>query len=278
MVALAAAPAQVALAGAIGNKELLDTRRASRGRVGIVGHRGAAGCTPENTLAAWNEGLAQGADFIELDVQLVADGQVVVFHDDLLDRTTNGNGQVCDKSLAELQVLDAGSWFDERFAGERIPTLQEALDWARERLPLFVELKYKGHTDPAVLGPVSLDEVIVQQIVAQGMMERVLVISFNHRALKRVRARAPGLATGALYAADKTDPVALARELGVNAVMPLWHLVTAQDVAQCHAAGLAVNVWGSDADYAALLAAGVDCMNADCPAQVRHDFMEEKYA
>jgi glycerophosphoryl diester phosphodiesterase len=72
--------------------------------------------------------------------------------------------------------------------------------------------------------------------------------------------------------------VALAHELGANAVMPLWRLITAQDVALCHAAGLAVNAWGSDADYAALLAAGVDCVNADHPAQVRRDFWEDKHA
>ena len=257
---------------------MLDTRYESSGKICIVGHRGAAGCAPENTLAAWNEGLAQGADIIELDVQLSADGQVVVLHDDLLDRTTDGSGRVGDKTLAELKALDAGSWFAERFVGEPIPTLQEALAWARERVPLFVELKYKGLTDPAVPGHASLDAAAVQQIVEQGMVERVMVISFNRQALKRVRARAPGLATGVLYAAGVIDPVALAHELGANAVMPWWRAVTAQDVALCHTAGLAVNVWGSDADYAALLAAGVDCVNADHPAQVRRDFWEDKHA
>jgi glycerophosphoryl diester phosphodiesterase len=251
---------------------LLDTRYASSGKVCIVGHRGAAGCAPENTRAAWNEGLAQRADVIELDVQLSADGQVVVFHDDFLDRTTDGSGLVGDQSLAQLRALDAGSWFDARFAGEQIPTLQEALDWARERVPLFIELKYLGHTDPAVPGPVSLEAAVVRQVVEQGMVERVMLISFNHPALQRVRALAQGLATGVLHAGGMTDPVRLARELGANAVMPLWSLVTAREVDLCHAAGLAVNAWGAGADYAALLAAGVDCVNADYPAQVRRDF------
>jgi glycerophosphoryl diester phosphodiesterase len=254
---------------------VLDTRRKTRGKVSIVGHRGAAGCAPENTLAAFGEGLAQGADIIELDVQLSADGHVVAFHDDRLDRTTDGQGRVSAKTLAELKALDAGSWFDPRFAGESIPTLEDVLTWARERVPLFVELKYEGHVDPGDLplqAGKTLDDAVVAQIVAHAMLDQVMVISFNHRALRRVKARAPGLATGALYGLPVADPVALAREAGADAVMPLCHIVTAQDVAACHAAGLAVNVWGALADYAALIAAGVDCVNADHPAQVRHDF------
>jgi glycerophosphoryl diester phosphodiesterase len=119
---------------------------------------------------------------------------------------------------------------------------------------------------------VSLEAAVVRQVVEQGMVERVMLISFNHPALQRVRALAQGLATGVLHAGGMTDPVRLARELGANAVMPLWSLVTAREVDLCHAAGLAVNAWGAGADYAALLAAGVDCVNADYPAQVRRDF------
>jgi glycerophosphoryl diester phosphodiesterase len=251
---------------------VLDTRRKTSGKVSIVGHRGAAGCAPENTLAAFCEGLAQRADIIELDVQLSADGHVVAFHDDQLDRTTNGQGRVSEKTLAELKALDAGSWFDPRFAGEPIPTLEKVLTWAKDRVPLFVELKYAGRVDPGA----ALDDAVVAQIVAHAMLDQVMVISFNHRALRRVKARVPGLATGALYGLPVADPVALAREVGADAVMPLCHIVTVQDVAACHAVGLAVNVWGPFADYAALSAAGVDCVNADHPAQVRHDFFKEE--
>ena len=108
------------------------------------------------------------------------------------------------------------------------------------------------------------------------MIDQVMVISFNHEALRRVKERASDLATGALYVTRVADPVGLAREIGANAIMPLCHTVTAKDVALCHDAGLAVNAWGSDADYAALISAGVDCVNADQPAQVLRDFLPRR--
>jgi glycerophosphoryl diester phosphodiesterase len=98
-----------------------------------------------------------------------------------------------------------------------------------------------------------------------------VIISFNHEALRRVKERLPGLATGALYGpgAPVDDPVQLAGQIGANAVMPDWRLLTPAQLSACHAAGLSVNVWGADADYPFLVAMGVDCVNADDPAQAR---------
>jgi glycerophosphoryl diester phosphodiesterase len=248
---------------------MLDTRRHITGKVSIIGHRGAPDCAPENTLTSFREGLRQGADIIELDVQLSADGHVIVFHDAQLDRTTNGSGPLAERTLAELRALDAGGWFDPRFAGEPIPTLEEVLVWAKYRVPLFIELKYSAPPGPA------LGETVVDRILAHGMTGQVMAISFEHQALAWVKECARDLATGALYDAPVTDPVTLARQIGASAVMPLWHLVTADDVTRCHAAGLAVNTWGRDADYAALIAMGVDCVSADHPAEVRPCFFEE---
>src|SRR5579859_1474635 len=100
--------------------------QAERGRVWVVGHRGAMGYCPENTLASFERGLELGADWIELDVHLSRDGELIVIHDESLERTTNGHGLVRDHTLAELQALDAGD-------GQRIPTLDEVLAWARKR-------------------------------------------------------------------------------------------------------------------------------------------------
>jgi glycerophosphoryl diester phosphodiesterase len=246
---------------------MLQTRRQLTGKVSIVGHRGATACAPENTLASFQVGLDQGADIIELDVQLSADGHVVVFHDEMLDRTTNARGPLAGRTLAELKTLDAGSWYHPHFAGEPIPTLDEVLAWARDRIPLFIELKLGARFEH------SLHAAVVERILAHEMTHQVMVISFEHQALGRVKEAAPELATGALYMAPVADPVGLAYGIGVQALMPLWYLVTASDVALYHEAGLSVNVWGADADYAALIAAGVDCVNADHPAQVRRDFL-----
>ncbi len=248
---------------------MLDTRRETTGHVSIVGHRGAAARAPENTLAALRHGLALGADIVELDVQLTADGHVVVFHDEQLDRTTDGHGPLSAHSLAQLKRLDAGSWFSPRFAGEPIPTLEEVLVWAQDAgIPLFIELKYHGRTDPA------LDTTVVAALVSHRMLDQVMLISFDHAALQRVKAHHRALSTGAVYAIPPSDPVGLAQEIEANALMPLCHTITAQDIARFHQAGLSVNVWGENADYATLIAAGVDCVNADDPGRVRQDFFK----
>jgi glycerophosphoryl diester phosphodiesterase len=254
---------------------MLKVRRAATGKTSLVGHRGAADCAPENTMAAFRTGLAQGADIIELDVQLTADSHVVAVHDATLERTTNGRGPVSQHTLAQLRLLDAGRWFSPRFAGETIPTLEEVLTWAHDRVPLFIELKYPP-TQKAALssraGSDSLEAAVVRLVNAHEMRDQVMLISFDHQALYRAKTQEPDLATGVLYAQPVGDPIKLARAVQADVLMPLWSLVTADYVARCHDAGLAVSVWGADADYAALLAAGVDCMNADDPAQVRQAF------
>src|SRR5690625_6609337 len=107
----------------------------------IIAHRGASGNAPENTLAAFQLAVEEGADGIELDVHLSKDGELVVIHDDTLDRTTNGTGRVQDKDLDELKTYDAGSWFDSKFASERIPLLQEVIDILPDDVFLNVEIK-----------------------------------------------------------------------------------------------------------------------------------------
>src|SRR5207302_6350972 len=114
---------------------LRERLQQERGRVWVVGHRGAMGYCPENTMASFERGLELGADWIELDVHLSRDGALIVIHDETLDRTTNGHGLVRDHSLSELKALDAGD-------GQRIPTLDEVLDWAR-RANTVVDIEVK---------------------------------------------------------------------------------------------------------------------------------------
>ena len=103
----------------------------------VIAHRGFSGVAPENTLAAFRKAIDVGADMFELDVLLSQDEHVVVIHDDTLERTTNGTGKVIDHTLAELQALDAGSWFSPEFAGEPIPTLEDALRLAKGEILVY---------------------------------------------------------------------------------------------------------------------------------------------
>ena len=115
--------------------------RAPHGAIDVIGHRGAAAYAPENTLASFKMAEGAGADWFELDVHLSKDGEVVVIHDDTVDRTTNGHGNVRDLTLYDLKQLDAGAWKGPEFAGERIPTLGQCLDYAKFKIGVYLEIK-----------------------------------------------------------------------------------------------------------------------------------------
>lgn len=156
--------------------------------VGIVAHRGAAALAPENTLAAFRIAIEQGADFIETDVQLTADGVPVLMHDTEVDRTTNGRGPLSAHTFEALRALDAGTWFSPEFAGEPVPTLDEflqLLDPAPTRA--FVELKGEW--------PAERVGTVVEALRQRSLAYRVVLASFEHETLEAVRDQAPEYAT-----------------------------------------------------------------------------------
>ena len=233
----------------------------------VVGHRGAAAHAPENTIAAFERGLALGADVVECDVHLTSDGHLVVIHDDTLERTTTGRGRVGDHTLAELRTLDAGSWRGPAFAGERIPTLVELLALVRGRSRIAIEVKPEPGDRPA---DGRLEAALVQCLRDAGMTQDAFVISFDHSVAKRTRALCPDLVTGVLYAARPVDPVGMARAADSMLLMPLWELVTPDLVRQAHAAGMLVMPWTVN-DPAAIqwmLSMGVDGVGSDHPDRV----------
>lgn len=158
----------------------------------VVGHRGASGVAPENTIAAFQEALDAGAVMCELDVHLTKDGVPVVLHDERVDRTTNGVGPVADWSLAELKHLDAGMWFDRRFRGQRIPTLREVLRFARGRMKLFLELKTNKTDYPGI------EEAVLTEVREEAMADEVIVGSFNPQTVARAKALARGISVGGI--------------------------------------------------------------------------------
>jgi glycerophosphoryl diester phosphodiesterase len=234
------------------------------GRPLVVGHRGASGYAPENTLASFELALEQGADAVELDVHLSRDGEAIVIHDEQLERTTTGHGLVGEHTLAELRSLDAGVWFDPRFAGQRLPTLGEMLAWARGRTRLVIEIKN------APIFYHGIESAVVELVERYSMLESVLVISFDHHALQRVHELEPRILSGPIYACRPVDPVSLAQSCGARALAPQWSFVTPEDVAVAHAAGLAVSPWTADTPEAIqrLLDARVDAISTNYPDRV----------
>ncbi|HEV3279376.1 MAG TPA: glycerophosphodiester phosphodiesterase family protein [Terriglobia bacterium] len=239
----------------------------------VLGHRGASAEAPENTLAAFDLALRQGADGIEFDVRLSADGVPVVIHDARLERTTSGKGRVDERDARELGRLDAGDRFNRRhpvrarakYAGLRIPLLSETLDWVKERGCLaYVELKRERSSNT------GLEEKVLSAIESAGVARQVVIISFHPAVLERVRRQDSSVTLGL----DCTRPLAAIRKAqaaGASVVLPLAALVSRYFIERAHARGLQVVPWGAETPRAwrRLLASGVDGLITNRPAALR---------
>lgn len=225
----------------------------------IYAHRGARAHAPENTLLAFALAFDLGADAIECDVQITADGALVIFHDDTLNRTTNGRGPVAPRTLAELRALDAG-------LGQRIPTLDEvlALCAARGRT---VNLEVKAATPEAALATAVAMEPVLAAL-DDVRRAQTLVSSFELSAVAELKRRLPWLRVAMLYGGREwrgRDLVTPTRALGAEAVHPGEELVTPSLVERAHQQGLRVNVWTANhwSTFRRMLACGVDGVFTD---------------
>ncbi len=234
-------------------------------RPAVIAHRGASAHAPENTLAAFELAVQQGADAVEFDVKLTADGQVVVLHDQTVDRTTDGRGDLRAFSLAALRELDAGARFSEQFRGQRVPTLEEVFETVGRRVRMNIELtNYATPLD-------SLVPAVVALVRRFGLEKQVLFSSFfphNLRQAKRLLPEVPcGLLTWAGWMGWWGRAVGF--RAGVyQAIHPNLQDVDAARVRRWQAAGRRVHVWtvNAEADLARLFAEGVDGVFTDDPA------------
>lgn len=199
-----------------------------------IAHRGASGYAPENTRASFERAIALGAGAIETDLQLTADGQLVLFHDDLVERTSDGHGPLADHTLAELRGLDLGGWYGAAFVGERIMTPDEALDEFAARIPFALEIK-----EPRAAVPLA------RLLAARGGRDAVFVRSFSWGALLDAQAANPTLPYGYLTRAITGDLLARSVRHGFKEICPHIDHLTARDVALAHDAGLLVHAWGT---------------------------------
>ena len=228
-----------------------------------IAHRGFSTQYPENTLLAFEQALELGVNWLELDLQITSDGHLVVMHDATVDRTTDGVGSVLEKTLAEIQELDAGIWRGERYRHTRIPTFAEVLDTLGQRANIVVELKFEGQEAiPAVL----------DAIASTGLQERTVISSFDLPKLPRVKALAPNAAVTALLKANgrsAEDLISTTLGLGADTIGPRCSDIDATLVGKAHEAGLLVRAWGLGRDQGEemtrLIDLGVDGMTTDCP-------------
>lgn len=212
-------------------------RERQHGPVEIVAHRGGAATAPENTMGAFRAAAAAGVLSWELDVQRSRDGELVIIHDDTLDRTTGGHGPIGQHSYVELAQLDAGSWFDPRWRKERIPTLRGVIAFAQEvGARLLIELK-SPHNYPGI------EAQVVDLLARTNFGPHCMILSFDPVSLGRVHALDPSLVIDLNYVGRVLRPPP--QIPGLGAVGPEWHLLLSNParVRQAHAAGQLVYAW-----------------------------------
>lgn len=179
----------------------------------IYAHRGSSGTHPENTLAAFKEAAGLNIHGVELDVHLTKDGELVVIHDETINRTSNGEGFVKDLTLAELRVFDYGSWFGDSFAGETIPTLEEVLA-IYQHTEHHVNIELKSDIFPYE----GMGEKVLVTIESLDMAQRVVISSFDHEAIREFKKMAPHIEVAILTSDVLVDAYDYARFLPADAL------------------------------------------------------------
>lgn len=205
------------------------------GFVHACGHRGHSIGAPENTLAALEATLAHGGTTAEIDVMLSADDQIVLMHDLTLERTTSGSGLVEAHTLEQLRSLEAGAWFDPRFAGTRVPTLEEVISWAKGKLGLVVEIKEPWRMERMVaqLAP------LLEQTDAY---DHTIFISFEHTVLLNLKQALPHVRTEAITHERLVNPVVVLEAARVDSVSIELGMFHPDDARALHEAGIAIRL------------------------------------
>ncbi|MDR1807162.1 MAG: glycerophosphodiester phosphodiesterase [Propionibacteriaceae bacterium] len=229
-------------------------------------HRGASGHAPENTLAAFRRAIDLGADGVELDVQLCGDREMVVIHDETVERTTDGTGWVKDLPFDVIRGFDASAGW-EGFAGERVPTLREVFELlAPTRLKINVEIK------DSVIPYYGLGEKVSELVDEFGLEQRVTLSSFNHCSLAWLRQNGSMVRTGVLFSDVLFEPWNYAAQIWATALHPDFHYVdyVFNLIDEAHIALLDVNVWtvNEPGDIDRMIGRGVDAIITDFPERV----------
>ena len=234
----------------------------------VFGHRGVPDETPENTIASFQKAMELGLDGVELDARLCTTGELIVFHDDKVDKVTNGSGLIEELSFEELRALDAGSHLSEDFKDERIPTLEETLEVLGDKMLINIELKTKSIRDD------GLEKAVIDLVERMGLQFSVILSSFNPFSVWRVTKINPALTTALLFAEDQ--PIYLKRAWGsylvrIAGLHPRYPLVTDKLLKRARANRWFVCTWTVDETSAAehFFEMGVDIVITNHPGSMK---------
>jgi glycerophosphoryl diester phosphodiesterase len=232
----------------------------------LFAHRGCSTKAPENTMTAFRLAVQAGCAGIETDAHLAADGNIVLIHDENTRRTTDRSGRVAAMTTEELLTLDAGSWFDDAFTGERIPELKQLLELV-EPTDMLINLELKN----SICRYPGLEQAVLSEIKRFGMLERIIFSSFNHASMALVKELEPKAETALLYGNILHRTKEYAIMCGASGLHPIRSAVDQALVDECHGASLKVRPWTVDEPGEAekLAALGVDALISNCPEDLQ---------
>ncbi|NDW45256.1 glycerophosphodiester phosphodiesterase [Ruegeria sp. PrR005] len=238
----------------------LLTQLSAEDDVAVIGHRGAAGARPENTMASIVKAIEDGADWVEIDVQETADGEIVVMHDSDFMKLAGVPTKIWDATMQDLEAIDIGGWYAPEYSVERTPTLRAVLEAARDKSRVLIELKYYGHD-------VDLENRVIALVEELGMQDQIATMSLKYPAVQKMRALRPKWRTGVLAATAVGDLAGLEGDfIAVSTASLRPSLVRA-----VHAAGKEIYVWTVNEPLlmSKMISLGVDGLITDEPAMAR---------
>lgn len=219
----------------------------------ILGHRGCAGLEPENTIRAFKRAIDLGVDLIEFDVRMTKDKKLVIIHDEKLDRTTNGQGFLRDFNFEEIRKFDAGK-------GEKIPSLEEAIDFLKNQKPtIVIEIKEPETT-----------EEILKIINREKIEDKVIIVSFWLEVLKKIKEIDPKIKTVTLFRKKVKNVIPLVKKIKTDGLGLEYHSIDREIVKDCHKKNLEINAWTVNKieDIERIIKLEVDIISSDFPNRV----------
>ncbi|MGH4120459.1 glycerophosphodiester phosphodiesterase [Clostridium sp.] len=204
-------------------------------------HRGASAYFPENTMLSFEKALEMGCTGIETDVQMTKDGVLVLIHDEMVNRTTNGEGLVKDYTYIELNKLDAGSWMGEEFAGIKIPTVEELIYLLKDK-NIIINFEIKS----GVVIYEDIEQKLIELIYKHKISHKVILSSFNHYSIAKCNKISKEISTGILYMEGIYKPYNYAKTVGANAIHPYFLAINEEVIKETKKHKIHVNVFTVD--------------------------------
>ncbi|MCY6370798.1 glycerophosphodiester phosphodiesterase [Clostridium ganghwense] len=233
-----------------------------------IAHRGFSGVFPENTMIAFKKAIEVGCDGIETDVQLTKDDILVLCHDEKIDRTTEGIGLICEYTYKELCQLDAGIKKGQEFKGERIPRLDELLDYVKDK-NILINLELKN----SIIYYEYLEEKVLKEIYKYKLCDNVIISSFNHHSIKKCRELDKNVKVGVLCGSNLYHPERYAKslEFEINAIHPSFNCLNAEVVQAAHTSNFKVNTYtvNQKKEFKRMCKIGVDGIITNYPNKLK---------